>query len=54
MEANRDEAIKCARLAEKYARNGDRETALRFIRKARKLDPTMNVRGMFRVSFDRF
>lgn len=43
MFANRDEALKCIRLAEKHMREGRAEAAKKFIRKAVRLDPSVTL-----------
>ena len=43
MESNRDEADKCLELAMKYVRQGNKEKAERFVRKAEKLFPSRRI-----------
>ncbi|VDN16005.1 unnamed protein product [Dibothriocephalus latus] len=43
MFANRDEALKCIRLAEKHIREGNAEAAKKFLRKAVRLDPSVTL-----------
>lgn len=45
MEGNRDEAIKCRELAEKYIREGNRDKALKFLQKSQRLYPSKDVEG---------
>ena len=45
MESNKDEALRCLRLAEKYLSLGDREKAEKFGRKAHKLFPSQDAEG---------
>ena len=45
MESNRDEAIRCLRLAEKYLSLGDKEKAEKFGQKATKLYPLKEAEG---------
>ena len=45
MESNKDEALRCLRLAEKYLSLGDREKAEKFGRKAHKLFPSQEAEG---------
>jgi len=45
MESNRDEALRCARLAEKHAANGDRDSAERFATKSMRLFPNERAKG---------
>jgi len=47
MESNRDEALRCARLAEKYAANGERDRAERFAAKSIRLFPNDRAKGEF-------
>ena len=46
MDGNKDEAIKCRELAEKYIREGNKEKALKFLAKSNKLYPSKEVEGM--------
>ncbi|XP_015747590.1 PREDICTED: dnaJ homolog subfamily B member 14-like [Acropora digitifera] len=43
MDGNKDEAIKCRELAEKYIREGNKEKALKFLAKSNKLYPSKEV-----------
>ena len=45
MESNRDEAVKCLGLAEKFLREGNFDKAERFILKSQKLFPTDKAKG---------
>ena len=45
MESNRDEAVKCVRLAEKYLGEGNAEKAEKFLKKSVKLFPTDKAKG---------
>lgn len=45
MDGNKDEAIKCRELAEKYIREGNKEKALKFLAKSNKLYPSKEVEG---------
>ena len=45
MESNKDEALRCLRLAEKYLSLGEREKAEKFGRKAHKLFPSQEAEG---------
>ena len=45
MESNKDEALRCLRLAEKYLSIGEREKAEKFGRKAHKLFPSQEAEG---------
>ncbi|TRY80811.1 hypothetical protein TCAL_09273 [Tigriopus californicus] len=46
MESNRDESLRCLRLAEKYLHEGDLEKADKFAHKANKLYPNTNIEGI--------
>jgi DnaJ family protein B protein 12 len=46
MDGNKDEALKCRHLAEKYLNQGDNDKAIKFLKKAEKLYPTKQVQGM--------
>lgn len=46
MEGNKDEALKCYNLAEKFLTNGHKEKALKFVHKSIKLYPTAKAEGM--------
>ena len=46
MEGNRDESEKCIKLAEKCARAGDKDKALKFLLKAEKLFPSQRAKGI--------
>lgn len=43
MDGNKDEALKCRELAEKYLREGKKEKALKFLEKSQKLYPSKEV-----------
>lgn len=43
MEGNKDDALKCLRIGKQAMEAGDRSRALKFISKARRLDPTLHV-----------
>ncbi|XP_075647701.1 chaperone protein dnaJ 49-like [Castanea sativa] len=43
MEGNKDDALKCLRIGKQAMEAGDRSRALKFISKARRLDPTLPV-----------
>nr|XP_023880264.1 chaperone protein dnaJ 49-like [Quercus suber]POF22948.1 chaperone protein dnaj 49 [Quercus suber] len=43
MEGNKDDALKCLRIGKQAMEVGDRSQALKFISKARRLDPTLPV-----------
>ena len=43
MEGNKDDALKCLRIGKQAMEVGDRSRALKFISKARRLDPTLLV-----------
>ena len=45
MESNRDEAIRCLRLAEKYLAEGNGEKAKKFAQKSERLFPTDRAKG---------
>lgn len=45
MEGNKDEAEKCRRLAEKFLQEGEKEKAIKFLKKADRLYPTKGVKG---------
>ena len=45
MESNRDEAIRCLKLAEKYLGLGDKEKAEKFGQKAVRLFPSIEAKG---------
>ena len=48
MESNRDEADKCLELAMKYVRQGNKEKAERFVRKAEKLFPSRRIQEVLK------
>jgi hypothetical protein len=55
MESNREESIKCLRIAENSWRSGDKEKAERFAHKAMKLYPSNEAKGeFFRSNFQLF
>lgn len=43
MEGNKDEAIRCLKIGRDALDSGDRVRALKFVTKARRLDPSMSV-----------
>ncbi|XP_057414962.1 chaperone protein dnaJ 49-like [Lotus japonicus] len=43
MDGNKDDALKCFRIAKEALESGDRSRALKFVSKARRLDPTLPV-----------
>ncbi|KAL5698029.1 hypothetical protein ACHQM5_029117 [Ranunculus cassubicifolius] len=43
MDGNKDEAIKCLQICKEALNNGDRSRALKFISKAKRLDPNLKV-----------
>lgn len=45
MDGNKDEALKCRRLAENYLKEGNKERAFKFLHKAQKLYPSKEVEG---------
>ena len=45
MEGNKDEAIKCRRIAEKYLREGNKTKAEKLLKKAQRLYPSNEVEG---------
>ena len=45
MESNRDESIRCLRLADKYLAEGNRERAERFAAKSYRLFPNQKAKG---------
>ena len=49
MEGNKDEAMKCCHLAEKFIRAGYHEKALKFLNKSKKLFPTEKAEGSLYV-----
>ena len=49
MESNRDEADKCLELAMKYVRQGNKEKAERFVRKAEKLFPSRRIQEVLNL-----
>lgn len=49
MESNRDEADKCLELAMKYVREGNKEKAERFVRKAEKLFPSRRIQEVLNL-----
>ncbi|XP_042387918.1 chaperone protein dnaJ 49-like [Zingiber officinale] len=46
MEGNKDEALKCLRIGKDALEAGDRARALKFLSKARRLDPTLPIEGL--------
>ena len=51
MESNRDEALRCLRLAEKFLQEGDKDKAAKFGLKAKKLFPSGEAEGMKNMSY---
>jgi len=49
MESNRDEADKCLELAMKYVRQGNKDKAERFVRKAEKLFPSSRIQEVLNL-----
>lgn len=45
MEGNKDDALKCRRLAEKCLNEGNKEKALKLLEKSLRLYPTKEVEG---------
>ncbi|KAL3637633.1 hypothetical protein CASFOL_018504 [Castilleja foliolosa] len=43
MDGNKDEAFKCLKIAKDSVRSGDRNRALKFLNKARRLDPSIEI-----------
>ena len=43
MDGNKDDALKCLRIGKEAMESGDRSRALKFVTKARRLDPTLPV-----------
>lgn len=43
MDGNKDDALKCLRIGKEALENGDRNRALKFLSKARRLDPTLPI-----------
>ncbi|KAK6161685.1 hypothetical protein DH2020_005066 [Rehmannia glutinosa] len=43
MDGNKDEALKCVKIAKDSIRSGDRNRALKFLNKARRLDPSIEI-----------
>ncbi|GFQ03140.1 chaperone protein Dnaj 49 [Phtheirospermum japonicum] len=43
MDGNKDEAFKCLKIAKDSIRSGDRNRALKFLNKARRLDPSIEI-----------
>lgn len=46
MDGNKDEALKCLRIGKDALKSGDRARALKFVIKARRLDPSLDVDGL--------
>ncbi|EDO37146.1 predicted protein [Nematostella vectensis] len=46
MEGNKDEALKCRHLAEKYLREGQTDKAIKFLKKSERLFPTKHVQDL--------
>ncbi|CAL0307125.1 unnamed protein product [Lupinus luteus] len=47
MDGNKDDALKCFNIAKKALESGDRDRALKFLTKARRLDPTLQLDHLF-------
>lgn len=45
MDVNKDEAVRCVELAEKYIKEKNREKAEKFLHKAEKLFPSQKAKG---------
>jgi len=45
MESNKDDSLKCIRLAEKHYEGGDYDAAVRFLNKAERLYPSQRAKG---------
>ncbi|KAL8525236.1 hypothetical protein ACS0TY_014747 [Phlomoides rotata] len=43
MDGNKDEALKCLKIAKSSIESGDRDRALKFLNKARRLDPSIEI-----------
>ncbi|KAH6809061.1 DnaJ heat shock amino-terminal domain protein [Perilla frutescens var. frutescens] len=43
MDGNKDEALKCLQIAKNSIQSGDRDRALKFLNKARRLDPSIQI-----------
>lgn len=43
MDGNKDEALKCLKIAKNSIQSGDRDRALKFLNKARRLDPSIQI-----------
>ena len=48
MDGNKDDAMKCRRLAEKYLQEGNTEKARKFLEKSHRLYPSKEVEGWYR------
>lgn len=46
MEGNKDDALKCLRIGKEALQSGDRSRALKFLNKARRLDPSLPIDGL--------
>ncbi|XP_073151493.1 chaperone protein dnaJ 49 [Henckelia pumila] len=46
MDGNKDEAVKCLKIAKNAMESGDRSRAVKFIDKARRLDPSIEIDGL--------
>ncbi|PIN22681.1 hypothetical protein CDL12_04592 [Handroanthus impetiginosus] len=46
MDGNKDEAVKCLKIAKNSIDSGDRARALKFLNKARRLDPSIEIDGL--------
>ena len=45
MEGNRDESIKCVKIAQQSLAVGDKEKAIKFLKKAQRLYPSQRAKG---------
>ena len=51
MEVNKDEALRCIKIAEKYIEDGNKDKAYKFLLKAEKLYPTTKATSKYEVTF---
>ncbi|MCD9643579.1 hypothetical protein HAX54_031180 [Datura stramonium] len=47
MDGNKDEALKCLKIAQASIQSGNRERTLKFLNKARRLDPSLEIDDLF-------
>lgn len=52
MEGNKDDALKCLRIGKDALQSGDRTRAVKFLSKARRLDPTLPIDGLLSAAAD--